>query len=203
MVFSLQTGFTCYLSERTSATLLTMPFSSRVGRSTATVLWAAEPVDSHIRVHTWTPTGNQIPACVQAPIQNQQPASLGTDAVTLLSVFRVRSAAFLTDSWNRTRQNSVRNLKGKSLLCVQYHFSAHIPKNTTSTLIQSAYLYVIKDSEQRFPNFGEVTDEVVSLSSSNQVVQGQAANRKENNCSKTLYCYITMQPLGFNYIWSR
>lgn len=44
----------CYLSERTSDTLLTMPFSSRVGNITATVLWAAEPVDSHIRVHTWT-----------------------------------------------------------------------------------------------------------------------------------------------------
>ena len=43
-----------YLSERTSETLLTMPFSRRVGNSTATVLWAAEPVDSHIRVQTWT-----------------------------------------------------------------------------------------------------------------------------------------------------
>lgn len=30
-----------------------MPFSSRVGKITATVLWAPEPVDSHIRVHTW------------------------------------------------------------------------------------------------------------------------------------------------------
>lgn len=45
-----------YLSARTSDTLLTMPFSSRVGSSTATVLWAAEPVDSHMRVHTWSKT---------------------------------------------------------------------------------------------------------------------------------------------------
>lgn len=43
-----------YLRERTSDTLLTMPFSSSVGSITATVLWAAEPVDSHIRVHTCT-----------------------------------------------------------------------------------------------------------------------------------------------------
>lgn len=49
-----------YLNERTSGTLLTMPFSNKVGNITATVLWAAEPVDSHIRVHTWTDRNRQF-----------------------------------------------------------------------------------------------------------------------------------------------
>lgn len=60
IVFDRQTNRTCaremsrYLKERTSDTLLMMPFSSRVGNITATVRWAPEPVDSHMRVHTWT-----------------------------------------------------------------------------------------------------------------------------------------------------
>lgn len=50
--------------------------------------------------------------------------------------------------------------------------------------MQRAYLYVIKDSEERFPNFCQVTDEVVSLSNSDQVIQGQAANRKKTTHEK-------------------
>ncbi len=63
-------GGRCYLSERTSDTLLTMPFSSRVGNSIATVLWAAEPVDSHIRVHTWTERETEIQTLGRAHTNN-------------------------------------------------------------------------------------------------------------------------------------
>ncbi len=95
-------GGRCYLSERTSDTLLTMPFSSRVGNSIATVLWAAEPVDSHIRVHTWTEREREryrhldVHTPTITMIYTQ--ASTVTNGFTLLSVFSVRSAAFLTDS---------------------------------------------------------------------------------------------------------
>lgn len=66
IVFDRQTNSTCpletsrYLKERTSDTLLMMPFSSRVGNITATVRWAAEPLDSHMRVHTWTWGGGAV-----------------------------------------------------------------------------------------------------------------------------------------------
>lgn len=80
-----------------------MPFSSRVGNITATVLWAAEPVDSHMRVHTWTGWrvwGGQWETfrCAFRDKLMYAEANNATDSVTLLRVFSVRSAAFLTDS---------------------------------------------------------------------------------------------------------
>lgn len=50
MYFKLQKPLS-YLSVRTSATLLAMPLSSRIGRSTLTVFLADVPVDSHVRTH--------------------------------------------------------------------------------------------------------------------------------------------------------
>ncbi len=104
-----------YLRVRTSVTLLTMPLSSRVGNNTATVLWAATPVDSHMRTHTyWTNT--QVVSVSR--VENHWGIQNSVLQLTLLRVFRVRSAALRTDSYNRkqirwTNKNSC-ELQAKS-----------------------------------------------------------------------------------------
>lgn len=169
-----------YLSDRTSTTLLTMPFSSRVGNSIATVLWAADPVDSHIRIQTWTQRRSvrgkagwmytkiykRYLPCWAFSVLDLQLFSQTPERFIHL-VFYIYSTDIKYVVWNICVLLSPFTVKTIHHPVVSgVALTNELDITPQHSFRFSSHLDVIKNSEQCLPHFSKMLNEVISLAAS-------------------------------------